>query len=60
MSATPMAQEVSPKLLKVMERAQKDPSTQFLSLAHLLDEEALVRAFHRQRKDWNCPDLVDT
>jgi len=35
--------------LKVMERAQRDPSTRFLSLAHLIDEVALVRAFHRQR-----------
>jgi len=46
-----MAQPVSPKLLKVMERAQRDPSTRFLSLAHLLDEEMLTRAFHGQRED---------
>lgn len=51
MGATQMAREVSPKLLKVTQRAQKDPSTKFLSLAHLIDEEALTRAFHRQRKD---------
>lgn len=51
MSATSMAQQVSPKLLKVTEIAQRDPSIRFLSLAHLIDEEALVRALRRQRKD---------
>ena len=40
---------LSPKLLKVMERAKREPETQFLSLAHLLDAEALERAFHRLR-----------
>ena len=50
MSATPMATAVSPKLLKVRERAQRDPHTRFLSLAHLIDEAALVRAYGRQRK----------
>lgn len=42
---------MSPGLLKVMERARRDPSTRFNSLAHLLDEDALKRAFHRIRKD---------
>jgi RNA-directed DNA polymerase len=51
MNATPMAETMSPGLLKVAERARRDPSTRFLSLAHLIDEAALVRAFHRQRKD---------
>ena len=50
MSATPMARTESPKLLKVAERARRDPSTRFLSLAHLIDEASLVRAYHRQRK----------
>lgn len=51
MRATRKARKVSTKLLKVRERARKDPSTRFLSLAHLIDEAALERAFHRQRKD---------
>jgi group II intron reverse transcriptase/maturase len=34
-----------------MQVAQRDPSIRFLSLAHLIDEEALVRAYQRQRKD---------
>ena len=42
---------MSPKLLRVMERAQKYPAAQFNSLAHLLDEDALARAFHRIRRD---------
>lgn len=50
MAATAMAEPKSPELLKVMERA-KDPKHVFLSLAHLITEEALVRAFHRIRKD---------
>jgi len=41
--------DMSTKLLKVMERA-KDPKARFNSLAHLLDEEALERSFHRIRK----------
>lgn len=41
---------MSPKLLKVMERAKRDPETQFHSLAHLLDAEALKRAFKRIKK----------
>jgi group II intron reverse transcriptase/maturase len=40
---------MSPKLLGVMERARSDPSTRFRSLAHLIDEDALKRAFHRIR-----------
>lgn len=50
MPATSMAETKSPELLKVMERA-KDPKYVFLSLAHLITEEALMRAFHRLRKD---------
>lgn len=50
MTATSMAETMSPERIKVMERA-KDPRFRFLSLAHLLDEAALVRAFHRLRKD---------
>jgi RNA-directed DNA polymerase len=51
MSATSKAQQVSPKLLKVAEIAKRDPGMRWLSLAHHIDEAAIVRAFHRQRKD---------
>jgi group II intron reverse transcriptase/maturase len=50
MTATSMAETMSPERLKVMERA-KDPRFRFLALAHLIDEAALVRAFQRIRKD---------
>ena len=49
-----MAQTVgsmSPGLLKVAERAKRDPEVRFNSLAHLIDEAALKRAFARIRKD---------
>ncbi|MBM2843935.1 MAG: RNA-directed polymerase [Anaerolineales bacterium] len=42
---------MSPGLLKVSERAKQHPDARFNSLAHLLDEEALGRAFQRIRKD---------
>jgi RNA-directed DNA polymerase len=42
---------MSPGLLKVRERAKRDPGARFTSLAHLLDEAALSRAFSRIRKD---------
>ena len=42
---------MSPELLKVAERAKREPDGQFHSLAHLIDEPALNRAYHRQRKD---------
>jgi len=42
---------MSPRLLKVMERAKRDPQVRFTSLAHLIDEEALERAFGRLRKE---------
>lgn len=42
--------DMSTGLLKVMKRAE-DPNAIFHSLAHLLDEEALERAFRRIRKD---------
>jgi group II intron reverse transcriptase/maturase len=49
MTATQMAENMSAEQLKVMERA-RDPQLVFLSLAHLVDEAALTRAFHRIRK----------
>src|ERR1700693_4011309 len=42
---------MSPQLLKVAERAKQEPDGQFHSLAHLLDELALHRAYHGQRED---------
>lgn len=42
---------MSPKLRKVAERAKRDPSARFNSLAHLIDEEALRRAYARIRED---------
>src|SRR5205823_4185146 len=43
--------DMSPGLLKVMERAKRDPKVRFTSLAHLLDEQALGRAYDRLRKE---------
>ena len=51
MIAAPTAGDMSPELLKVMERAKRDSSMRFFSLAHLLDEQALRRAYDRLRKD---------
>jgi RNA-directed DNA polymerase len=42
---------MSPELQRVAERAKREPDGQFHSLAHLLDESALLRAFYRQRED---------
>jgi hypothetical protein len=43
--------DMSPELLKVVERAQREPEGRFHSLAHLIDVSALERAYHRMRKD---------
>jgi RNA-directed DNA polymerase len=51
MVAASTARNVSPRLLEVAERAKRDPSMRFFSLAHLLDEQALRRAYDRIRKD---------
>ena len=40
---------MSPQLRKVAERARQEPDGQFHSLAHLIDEMALGRAFGRHR-----------
>jgi group II intron reverse transcriptase/maturase len=42
---------MSPGLLKVAERAELHPDARFNSLAHLVDQEALERAYGRIRKD---------
>lgn len=51
MVVTRRTAQMSPGLLRVMERAKRDPEACFTSLAHLLDEEALQRAYRRIRKD---------
>ena len=45
------SERMSPELLKVVERAQREPEGRFHALAHLMDVSALERAFHRLRKD---------
>jgi len=42
---------MSPELLKVAERARREPEGVFHSLAHLIDVPALERAYGRLRKD---------
>jgi len=51
MTVTTRTEDMSPGLLKVRERAKRDPDGRLCSLAHLIDEEALKRAFGRIRKD---------
>mgnify|MGYP001250093970 FL=1 len=43
--------DLSPGLLKVAERARRDPTQRILALAHLIDEDALTRALGRLRRD---------
>ena len=49
MADTTISDNASTKLLEVAERAKRDPHGQFFSLAHLIDLEALRRAFDRIR-----------
>jgi len=42
---------MSPELLKVVERAKRDPNAKMVSLARLIDQAALKRAFDGIRKD---------
>ena len=51
MASASTLETVSPQLLKVVERAQREPEGRFHSLAHLIDVPALERAYHRSRKD---------
>ena len=44
-------ENMSPGLLKVVERAQREPEGRFHALAHLIDVPALARAYRRQRAD---------
>jgi len=43
--------DMSPGLLKGVERAQREPAGRFHTLAHLIDMPALERAYRRQRAD---------
>jgi RNA-directed DNA polymerase len=43
--------DMSPGLLKVVERAQREPEGRVHALAHLIDMPALERAYRRQRAD---------
>lgn len=45
------SESMSPSLLKVVERAKREPEVRFHSLAHLIDVPALARAYQRIRKD---------
>jgi group II intron reverse transcriptase/maturase len=45
------SRSMSPGLLKVAQRARQDPTARILSLAHLIDIEALLRAYRRQRNN---------
>ena len=51
MSGALTLERMSPELLEVVERAQREPEGRFHSLAHLIDVPALEHAFHRLRKD---------
>jgi RNA-directed DNA polymerase len=51
MSDASTSGHMSPELLKVAERAKREPEGRFHSLAHLVDVPALERAYHRQRKE---------
>jgi group II intron reverse transcriptase/maturase len=57
MTVAQKTEALSPKLLKVMERVKRDPEVRFTSLAHLIDEDALKRAYQRLRK--NAAEGVD-
>ena len=46
-----MEEYMSTSLLRVVERARREPEGRFHSLAHLIDVPALERAFHRLRTD---------
>ena len=43
--------DMSPGLVKVVERAKREPEGRFHALAHLIDVPALGRAYRRQRSE---------
>jgi RNA-directed DNA polymerase len=51
MPGTSISELMSLELQKVAERARREPEGKFNSLCHLIDEEALARAYRRLRKD---------
>ena len=51
MTDASMSGSMSPQLLEVAERARREPQGQFHSLAHLIDMDALRRAYQSQRSD---------
>ena len=51
MTDASMSENLSPELMRVVERAQREPEGRFHSLAHLIDVPALLRAYHHVRKD---------
>jgi hypothetical protein len=51
MASASTLEDMSPELLRVVERARQEPEGRFHSLAHLIDVPALERAYRRARKD---------
>jgi group II intron reverse transcriptase/maturase len=51
MSDAWISENMSPELLKVVERARREPEARFHSLAHLIDVPALERSYRGQRKN---------
>lgn len=51
MHVTSRTERMSPELLKVAERARREPKARFHSLAHLMDEAALVRSYERLKEE---------
>jgi group II intron reverse transcriptase/maturase len=51
MSDAKTSADLLPKLLKVAERAKREPETRILALAHLVEEELMTAAYRRIRKD---------
>jgi len=51
MTSASTLDRMSPELRRVAERAKREPEGKFHAVAHLIDEAALGRAFHRLRKD---------
>jgi RNA-directed DNA polymerase len=51
MTSQSRRENMSPRLLRVAERAKRDPNGAILSLASLIDEPALERAYNRIRKN---------
>ena len=51
MSGAETSWKVSPGLLKVAERAKRNPDVKMLALAHHIDEPALERVFRRLRRN---------